>query len=323
LPFNCAAGTVDRRNSLHINVEHSMSDPGFNEHRDESDEQPAAEQPQSSPGARLAAYRQERGWTVEQVAGQLNLAPRQIAALERDDYPALPGMVIVRGFIRTYAKLLKVDAAPLLAMLEAETAPVHDPIAPQKTLEAPFSDARLPSMTERSGLSSKWVVGALLAALLGAGIWSMRKGGDLEEASKAVAPQVKEQPTVSSDAPANPQPPARPNSAEPTEAVPPVAAQPPVEAAPAAQAPQAQAPAGKNTLQLKAREGSWIEIKRASNNAIVLSRIVKAGESESVEVSEPMSAVIGNANGVEATLRGEPLKLKTNSNSNVAHITLK
>ena len=61
--------------------------------------------------------RQEWNWTVEQVASQLNLAPRQILAMEADDYGALPGMAVARGFIRSYAKLLKLDSGPMLAQI--------------------------------------------------------------------------------------------------------------------------------------------------------------------------------------------------------------
>src|ERR1700736_2109394 len=72
------------------------------------------EDAQPAPGAQLAAQRQALNWSIEQVANQLNLAPRQIQAIEADNYAALPGMASVRGFIRAYAKLLKIDAAPLL-----------------------------------------------------------------------------------------------------------------------------------------------------------------------------------------------------------------
>lgn len=70
-----------------------------------------------SPGARLATAREAMGWTVKQVAAQLKLATRQIVALEADDYAALPEPAVVRGFIRAYAKLLKLDAVPLLALI--------------------------------------------------------------------------------------------------------------------------------------------------------------------------------------------------------------
>ncbi len=73
-----------------------------------------------SPGTKLASARNAMGWTVEQVAAQLKLATRQVVALEADDYAALPEPAVVRGFIRAYAKLLKLDAAPLVALISVD-----------------------------------------------------------------------------------------------------------------------------------------------------------------------------------------------------------
>src|SRR3569623_1232196 len=160
---SCVAGIRHPPSMQPMSVEHSMSDACVNESMSPNEDGQTGPNRQSiSPGALLAACRQERGWTVEQVASQLNLAPRQIAALESDDYSALPGMAIVRGFIRAYAKLLKIDPSPMLAALGGETVFLGDSIAPRKTLSTPFAAARLPTMTERSGLSSKWLFLVLL-----------------------------------------------------------------------------------------------------------------------------------------------------------------
>ncbi|MFN6961162.1 MAG: helix-turn-helix domain-containing protein, partial [Rhodocyclaceae bacterium] len=70
-------------------------------------------------GAQLRAAREAAHLTYDDVARALKFSPRQIAALEADDYAALPGATIVRGFVRNYARLLKLDAAPLLQQLDA------------------------------------------------------------------------------------------------------------------------------------------------------------------------------------------------------------
>lgn len=311
-----------------------MSDSGVND-------QPVSNEsenrlPKISPGSRLAALREERGWSVEQVASQLNLAPRQILAIERDDYPALPGMAIVRGFVRAYAKLLKIDAAPLLADLGGEAVLVHDSLTPQKSLSTPFADSRMPSMTERPGVSSKWVVGALLFVLVAVGIWASRHGGEQLTVPEAASSAVKESTASMAGADENkpssetkPEAPANPpaETSAPAVAVPEAPSQatapaPVVMAAPPATSDAAPA-AGKDALQLKVREESWIEIRRSSDNSVLLSRIVKPGETESVQVAEPVSVVIGNASGVDASLRGSPLELKTSSKNNVARLTVK
>lgn len=328
-----------------------MTEPGKNDspHTNGGDgegRQPAEEQQMVRPGAQLASYRKERGWSVEQVASQLNLAPRQIVAIESDDYPALPGMPIVRGFIRAYAKLLKVDPAPLLASLGGETMLVNEPIAPRKTLSTPFSEKRLPVMVERPGLSSRWVVGVLILILAGVAIWATQIGNDWFASSKtapsvaeagtdaaqptATAPERKPaetggspaanpavptsgaapEPSVQPAAPAGMAFPAQPETAKPNAGV----------AAPAA-LPTAPV-TDKDALLIKVNQDSWIEVKRTADDKVLFSRLVKAGETETVEVTDPVSVVIGNASGVEASFRGTPLALKA-GRGNVARLNLK
>ena len=80
-----------------------------------------AEKSALSPGAKLATARTALGWSIDEVASQLKLAKRQIVAIEADDYASLPEPAVIRGFIRAYAKLLKLDAAPLLIPINADS----------------------------------------------------------------------------------------------------------------------------------------------------------------------------------------------------------
>ena len=122
-----------------------------------------------TPGAQLAAQREAMGWTVEQIAEQLKLAPRQVRALESGDYAALPNLAVVRGFVRAYAKVVKLDATPLVAMIEVEV-PTPDPApAPRRDLsQASFTGSRFPSMGERSAKPAPWLVGVAAAVVIAA-----------------------------------------------------------------------------------------------------------------------------------------------------------
>jgi cytoskeleton protein RodZ len=318
-----------------------MSEPGAQEPMS-GDEQAVPATPANpapvSPGARLAAGREEHGWTIEQVAAHLKLASRQIAALERDDYSALPGMPIVRGFIRSYAKLLKIDAAPLLAQLGGETVLASESLKPKEGLATPFSEARLPSMSERPAISSKWVIGLLLIVLLAAGIWAMQQENDLfglvPQSSMRVeqaAPDGRQQEgsvqeeTVRDPLPPMPEPGEAPEVPAAGTAAPPVPqpAPAPEQAAPPPQPEVPAAASGTNTLNLIVREESWIEIRRSGSGNTVLARLAQPGENISVEVNEPVALVIGNAAGVDVSLRGVPLQLKGSTTSNVARLNLK
>src|SRR5664279_6294980 len=86
-----------------------------------SEAAPIAEQ--SSPGQTLAAARAELKLSVADVSQQIKYGVKQIAAIEADDYAKLPGTTFVRGMIRSYAKLLQIDSAPLLAELVRRNIP--------------------------------------------------------------------------------------------------------------------------------------------------------------------------------------------------------
>lgn len=134
-------------------------------------EEPDNQRKASTPGAALAAQREAMGLTIEQVADQLKLAQRQVIAIENGDYAALPNMAVTRGFIRAYAKVLRMDPAPLVAMVEVEPAPVIDVAAPRRDMGASFSESRFPSMTRQSkpsGLIAFGLVAVVVAAAIGA-----------------------------------------------------------------------------------------------------------------------------------------------------------
>ena len=60
-------------------------------------------------GGRLAEARKAQNLTTADVARQLKLSVWQVEALEAGGYQRLPGPIFVRGFIRNYARLVKLD----------------------------------------------------------------------------------------------------------------------------------------------------------------------------------------------------------------------
>ncbi|TFI23966.1 DUF4115 domain-containing protein, partial [Herbaspirillum sp. 3C11] len=78
----------------------------------------------------------------------------------------------------------------------------------------------------------------------------------------------------------------------------------------------------KDLLRLTFREDSWVEIRRGDKSTMI-SRLLKAGTTESFDINEPVTLVVGNAAGVDASLRGSRLDLETGSSSNVARLSLK
>jgi len=152
-----------------------MSENG--EPMDSEQDKPASRQHASLPGAELAAAREAMGLSVEQVAEQLKLAPRQVAAIEQGNFDALPNRAVARGFVRAYAKAVRLDPAPLVALVEVEGAAGHADATVRPTkVTASFQESRFPSLNERNNgkpLGAIVAGVAVLALAGGAAAWKM------------------------------------------------------------------------------------------------------------------------------------------------------
>ncbi|HWW99825.1 helix-turn-helix domain-containing protein [Collimonas sp.] len=291
-------------------------------------------------GSQLAAKREQLGWAVAEVASHLKLAPRQIEAMEADNYAALPTMVMTRGFIRSYAKLLDLDVSDALAAISPAAAAQPVRASAHGQLSTPFSESRF-SLMGRSKFAYKWlVVLAVLLLLLAVAIRLdvlpivQNTLQSLTEKSAASAPAAASEEAAASSAGADTQAADKEANAALTAAPAAAAADgaavtgagvnaavtAPVAANAAAVA--ATGAAGGGELSLNFRQDSWVDVKRA-DNTVLISRLVKAGSTETVDMSQPVSIIIGNIAGVDATLRGAPLDLKAGSKTNVARLNLK
>jgi cytoskeleton protein RodZ len=79
-------------------------------------------------GAFLAAKRGERGLTLQQAASATQIRLEHLSALEADEPELIPAPVYARGYLRSYARYLGLDAESLVSKLPN---PVQDP---RKTL---------------------------------------------------------------------------------------------------------------------------------------------------------------------------------------------
>jgi cytoskeleton protein RodZ len=316
----------------------------------------------SHPGATLASQREAMGWTVEQVAEQLKLAVRQVVAIEAGDYAALPSPAVTRGFVRAYAKILRLDPAPLVAMV-----PMDNPL-PEESSGAPvrsnrptsFSHSRYPTHGKRSGLPLAWIAGVVVVAAAAGAAWHFglvkMPGNETAGNGEAVLHAPVDTTTVTTPAADTVQNPTVPLISVPGPAsstatgaatgagatpAAPAAATPPVAAATtgatngapaaattapatAAGTTPAAAPAatGANTLVLNVREDSWIEVKPQGGKALI-SRLVRAGSTETVEVPGTATLVVGNPGAVTATLRGAAVALPPVPGKTISRVTLK
>jgi cytoskeleton protein RodZ len=124
------------------------------------------------PGAKLAAARLQLGYTPEYIAGKLHLRVKIIELLESDDYENMPEEVFIKGYLRSYAKLVGLQPQPLLDVFNASYVSTQ-----RKTEKALWQSRR---ETNRAEHAIRWLTGifALVVVTAVAIWWYANKGNE-------------------------------------------------------------------------------------------------------------------------------------------------
>jgi cytoskeleton protein RodZ len=259
------------------------------------------EEPPPLPGSFLREAREARKLTVFEVAQSLKFSPRQIEALESDDFTSLPpGATFRRGFVRGYAKLLKLDPTPLLAMLDVQMPAVPaDVRAPQNmgVAATPVAAGRRSSRPMVYGSAALAVLVVVLAA------WHYLGGPqDVATTKSAPTPVAAPSDTTTMQAPDIRVEPA-PSTAAGPESVP------------------AVTPADLHQLVFVFQDKSWVEVMDATHKVIYSAENLP-GTRQSVSGKPPFQIVIGNAAKVELQYDDRQIDLKPYTRAEVARLTL-
>jgi len=252
-------------------------------------------------GARLRAAREAQGLAAVDVARQLRLSPHQIEALETDDHGKLPGPVFVRGFLRNYARLVKLDPEAVVASQPSlSPAPSVIPDVPP-TVGAPFSAAPDLSWLRYA------VIGIVLVAPL---VLYIALDDGNAPAPLAVAPPLLPVPAETGEGG---------RTAERTME----ASLPTAEVAGAATPAASPAPrkAGDHVIQLQFQRESWVEVRDGEGRKLY-SQLNLPGSAQTISGPPPLSLIIGNAAGVRMTVNDRPYDLAPYVKVDVARLTL-
>ncbi len=323
----------------------------------EPGQEAAADAPAATAGGLLRQAREASGLHIAALAVSLKVPVKKLEALEADHFDLLPDAVFVRALASSVCRTLKVDPAPILAKLPHTSAPRLAPTT--SGINTPFrapSDGPGPSMWDQV---TRPAVLAVLALLMGALVLiflpDIRTQVDMNagvpEAAVMPPPGAPVNGTAVQDSTASPmaqgetpvpaggeasatgQAAAAAPAAELSAAAASVALAPsasistPAVASPtlvispgAASAASAGTAAG--IVVFKARVESWVEVTDA-RGAVVLRRILAAGEATGATGALPLSVVVGRADSTEVQVRGKPLDLAPLSRDNVARFEVK
>lgn len=134
----------------------------------EDDAEPA---PDPVIGPELAAARTRLGLSVDQLAERTRIRPHVIESIEVDDFAPCGGDFYARGHLRTLARVLAIDVAPLLAAYDERYADA--PVDPRAVFEAELATGANGTIRRmRGGPNWSVLVAAVMALVLA---WSIAR----------------------------------------------------------------------------------------------------------------------------------------------------
>jgi cytoskeleton protein RodZ len=264
--------------------------------------------PMPSLGDEFRSAREARGLSLSDVAERLHIRSVYLAAIEDEDWTAIGAPVYVRGFMRTYARFLGLDAEAAVARFTALVPPAGTAAPAEKPRTATSAAGGDGS---RSGMS----VGAMLAivvalaavAFVGYEFYQYRGGapaGPVAVASPAISSSPMPR-SDATDAPAGADASAAPadeDSAAPSDAA---SGSPAAGASGAPASPATTAPAsGKRELGLRITATSWVRV--TVDGKVAYEGTLPAGTAK-VFTGSNADVRVGNAGGVDIAVNGRPL----------------
>ena len=294
----------------------------------------------STAGALLRQARQAQGLHIAALAASIKVGQRKLELLESDQFDQLPDATFTRALAQTVCRALKIDAAPVLALMPPPGGYRLEHVG--EGINAPFRDRPDHLVTRDWGLLASPVVWIAALLVIGAAFLYLMPAHWLSERMSFVRPAASVAPEGSSAKPADTVSPAPAAATTATEAAAPVAAGSEAGTAPAAPASQpnaveAAAPTSAGpalfppetapaeptgVIQLRPNAQSWIEVTDARGQ-VLISRTVESGEAVGLDGTPPFKLKIGNAGGTDVTYRGQPVNLAPYTRDNVARMELK
>jgi len=302
--------------------------------------------PITSLGTVLREARERMGMSVIDVANQIKFAPRQIESLEADEFSNFREDAFLRGFVRSYAKILQLDVEQYFASAPRTKVAVDEP----KGIATGAFYATMHSMHSKN--SKLMIAAVLLAVVAGAfGLWNLISPPEQTQTIQVEIPEylsegsvgISEEQFTSNDSaePIKPNVASKPTAAQPAKAkVKPKPAPKPEIKAETISKPEAK-PVSSSQNQVEIPDSqpviavpatqirlefdveSWAEIK-GRDGEILSSQINPAGSELIIYGRAPFTMLIANGLSVRLFHKGEQVDLIPfiNNYSEVAHVTL-
>lgn len=292
------------------------------------------------PGQLLRNAREQLGWTREQVASRIHLRLTLIAAIESDTYDKHTSHTFIRGYLRTYAKLVGIPEETILAAYDKLGLTPPDNIDMQsfsRRSRQQANDSRLKVVT--------WLVILVLIALSVAWWWqstARRSAGDealaatemgatsntpsatvppaVDVADPVVAPATSAAAATSVDPVASAAATTLPADASSAVATTAVATSAATATQPAADTATSE-PAKVPQLKMSFTADCWLDVKDAKGKTL-FSGLKKANDELVLEGPEPLKFIIGAPMAVNIEYQGKSIDMSRYNNGRTARLSL-
>jgi cytoskeletal protein RodZ len=253
----------------------------------------------------LVARRNQLGMSLETLAQQLRLPPKQLHLLEAGQYTEMSSLAFARAVLRSYGKAVGVDASPISKQVGtfAEAAELHN----ASTINQPVESRGMMGFGQ-AGSGSKWAWGGLILAAVAL-------------AAFFLAPQQKDLNKVSSGLFSKPGATSE-TKASTTEAV----VKPSSSAVPAIAVPAIAVPAPTHAdLKFEVQRAAWIEVTQTVDGAETTQVFSHSGSEPQnylINVKLPAKLAIGNAEVVRVLRDGKEIDIKLQTVSGLAKLAV-
>ncbi len=219
-----------------------------------------------SIGETLADARRQAGLTVTQVSRETRIRESIIRDIERGDFSACGGDFYARGHIRSIAGVVGIDPVPLISEYDGE----HGPLGPIRAADV-FEPSRPVKIRERRSPSLSLIVGVVLLAIIGFGVYRLvsHHGG-----ANAAATGPTHRPTARATPTVHPSPRRTPVASD-------------------------------VVIQLTANEDCWVLLTSGSSGSQIYMGVVPAGSSMTWTEKQAVNVRLGNPAGIVLTVNGK------------------
>ncbi|TCP58907.1 cytoskeletal protein RodZ [Tumebacillus sp. BK434] len=254
-------------------------------------------------GAELKRIREEKGYQLNDVQQATKIRTRYLEAIEAGDLSAMPGVVYVRGFIKSYCDFLEVDGQEMLDRYGLSAEKSDAQVEPVRVAQKSRSLGKPASFNPRL-LPQVAIAVAILVALSAAYALYVNRDDQQQVSNEKADVKTAEQ----QKPPANPQTPATTPTTPPKE-------EPPKQTTVVQQVQKAGTQttyqvSGTNemTVVLAASNDCWMQV--TADGKVLESGIVKKGETRTWKAKQAISMQTGASKYLTVKVNEQPVQIE-------------